>query len=290
MLAQRGRTSLHRYWGLTYDTVTGFQEEELVHRFREMLQECVRQRLMSEVPLGALLSGGIDSTTVVALMQGMLSRPVRTVSVGFDNAAFDETALAATSARLLRTDHHLITFTGDSMDDYPAALAAREEPLADATFVAVYKLFQACRQQGLTVVLTGEGADELLGGYHWHRADAVLRPWLRMPRVLRTMMASAPLERVGGDTGMRSQLILRRRASTVARRYLDWTGTDPRGIGNSLLSPMSKPFSQPEKGSTCWSPGLPMWPISRITLRSIRCSGCNPGPGWSIVSTTTSTI
>ena len=236
MLIQRGRSSLHRYWELSYDTVHGRSEAELIEQFRETLQECVRMRLMSEVPLGALLSGGIDSTTVVAMMQGMLSHPVKTVSVGFDVAALDEGALAVSSARLIGTEHHPITFTGDSMEEYPAALLAREEPLADATFVAVYKLFQACRQEGLTVVLTGEGADELLGGYHWHRNDARLHAFLRLPRAVRMLMASTPLDRVRGDAGMRTQRILRRSSATVAERYLDWMGSDPLGLGGGLLS------------------------------------------------------
>lgn len=236
MVIRAGRSSLHRYWELSYETAATRHESEIVDQFRNLMQECVRLRLMSEVPLGALLSGGIDSTTVVAIMQGMLSRPVRTVSVGFEDARFDESALAASSAGRLGTDHHPIIFTGDSMDDYPAALAARGEPLADATFVAMYKLFQACREQGLTVVLTGEGADELLGGYHWHREDARLAPLLRLPHALRSMIASAPLERIRGDSGRRARLILRRAYPTVARRYMDWVGPDPSGNGSPLLS------------------------------------------------------
>ncbi len=148
----------------------------------------------------------------------------------------DEAALADASARELGTDHHLVTFTGDSMDDYPAALAAREEPLADATFVAMYKLFQACRQHGLTVVLTGEGADELLGGYHWHREDERLRPFLRLLRALRAVLASAPLDRLRGDTGTRARRMLRRSSAPIARRYMDWIGPDPMDIGGQLLS------------------------------------------------------
>lgn len=237
LLVRRGVQSLHRYWQISFEADATRSESDTIERFRDLLHECVRLRLMSEVPLGALLSGGIDSTTVVAVMQGMLSRPVTTVSVGFENAAYDEATLAGASARQLGTDHHLVTFTGDSMDDYPAALAAREEPLADATFVAMYKLFEACRQQGLTVVLTGEGADELLGGYHWHREDERLRPFLRLPRVLRTALASAPLDRLRGDTGTRARRMLRRFSAPVARRYMDWISPDPMDIGSQLLSP-----------------------------------------------------
>jgi asparagine synthase (glutamine-hydrolysing) len=233
----RGVQSMHRYWRLTFAPDESRSDRETGERFAELLHECVRLRLMSEVPLGALLSGGIDSTTVVAAMQGMLARPVTTVSVGFERAAYDESALARTTARLLGTDHHPITFTGDSMDDFPAALEAREEPLGDATFVAMYKLFQACRQQGLTVVLTGEGADELLGGYYWHREDERLRRILRLPHAMRSMLASLPLGRLRGDAGIRMQRILRRDAATVPSRYMDWIGPNRPGDGASLLSP-----------------------------------------------------
>lgn len=236
LVAQDGRKSLHKYWDLSYDTVTSYSERDLVERFRELLAECVRMHLMGDVPLGALLSGGIDSTTVVALMADKNSGPVTTVSVGFDTPAFDETTLTIKSAGILGTKHHVITFSGDSMDDYPRALFYREEPLADATFVAMYKLFEACRQQGLTVVLTGEGADELLGGYYWHRSDAMVRPLLRLPRFIRLTLASSPFLRSRGEAGMRIGRMLRRTPSTLVERYQDWIGVDMFGLGDTLLS------------------------------------------------------
>lgn len=256
LLSRRGNTTLHEYWRLSYQPQARQATGDTIDQFRTILQESVRMRLMSEVPLGALLSGGIDSTTVVALMQTMLANPVSTVSVGFESASFDEAALAARTAQTLGTDHHPIRFTGDSMEDYPAALTAREEPLADATFVAIFKLFQACRQQGLTVVLTGEGSDELLGGYHWHRADALLRPLLRLPRPLRTGVGRLPLEQVYGDTGSRARRILLSSITALPARYGEWIGANHLRIGHSLLSRDLRTALQPDEPLdlfTSWS-------------------------------------
>jgi asparagine synthetase B (glutamine-hydrolysing) len=99
-------------------------------------------------------------------------------------------------------------------------------------FAAVYSLFQACRQRGLTVVLTGEGGDELLGGYYWHQGDAIVRPFLRLPYPLRIMLAASPIVRSRGEAGIRMGRILHDAPSAIHTRYQAWMSTgDPNVLG-----------------------------------------------------------
>lgn len=236
LVAKNGQISIHKYWELSYETAQPRSEVEIVEEFRELLYETIKMHLMSEVPLGALLSGGIDSTTNVALIQQSTTTPVQTVTVGFEASGYDEAEEAAASARALGTNHHLITFTGNSMDEYPKALYYREEPCADPTFATVYNLFQACRQRGLTVVLTGEGADELLGGYYWYRGDALVRPFLGLPYPLRVMLAASPIVHSRGEAGIRMGRILHDAPSAIHTRYQAWLDTGNPDVRNKLLS------------------------------------------------------
>ena len=114
------RISTHRYWELSYDTTNRVSEATIVEEFRTRLEDCVDTHLMSDVPLGALLSGGVDSTTMVAMMRSAIGKPFRTVTIGFEDEGLDETELAASSAREIGTEHHSVLFTGDSLAGYSA--------------------------------------------------------------------------------------------------------------------------------------------------------------------------
>ena len=193
-------------------------------------------RLMSEVPLGALLSGGIDSTVLAALMQRETEKSVKTVSIGFDIGADDETDLIMANAAALKTDHHHTSFTGNTLDEYPKAMFYMEEPLADAVFTTFYNLYQVCRKENLTVVLNGEGADELLAGYFWHRGEAWAAPFMRMPYLIRALVAQSPLVKARGEAGQRIGDLLRDAPRDVSVRYQTWLQTGQAGRGQTLLS------------------------------------------------------
>jgi asparagine synthetase B (glutamine-hydrolysing) len=122
------------------------------------------------VHVGALLLGGVDSTAIAAFMRNASKQPFKTVTLGFADESFDEMKWAEASARELGNDHHSIVFSGDSMDECRTALSFLEEPTR-AVQTGLYCIFRACRELGLKVVLTGEGADELLGGYSWHQGS-----------------------------------------------------------------------------------------------------------------------
>jgi len=228
LLAQADGFQIKPYWRLTYQENRLISEAEAAEQFLALLQESVQMHLMSEVPLGALLSGGLDSGALVALInrgQGLgvggqgseVGGRLKTVSIGFEDASYDESPLALALAQFIGTEHHPITFGPADFDLYPAVMGHLEEPQSSATALPIYKLYRACRQAGLTVVLTGEGADELLGGYHWHRGDALVRPLLGWPVALRRLLAASPL-----PMSAAARRVLARGASDIPTRYRDW--------------------------------------------------------------------
>jgi asparagine synthase (glutamine-hydrolysing) len=234
-----GKVSSHEYWTLSYEPTNRDAETAIVEGFRERLEDSIRTHLMSEVPLGALLSGGVDSTTTVAFMGRMLSEPVNTVTVGFAGASLDETELAKASARELGTEHHTVVFTHDTMADYPSVIRAQEEPFGRPTNAALYYLFKACREHGLTVMMTGEGADELLGGYGWHRKNQSGRlqsAISRLPLGLRRAFAGSGTLRAIGQSGRALLRSTRGEETRLHRRFAELIRIGDCDVGVDLLS------------------------------------------------------
>ncbi len=217
--AKDGALAVRKYWEISYDATNPGPEKAIIDEFRARLQESVDRHLMSDVSLGALLSGGVDSTAIVAFMRNTLRTPFKTVTIGFEEAGLDEAEAAATSARALGTEHHSILFTGDSMAEYPTVLRFQEEPSARPTHVALYHVFKACREQGLKVVMTGEGGDELLGGYSWHKSGFLDRALSNLPlSVSNAFAANSTLRRLG-QSGRTLARALRGVPTRIHRRY-----------------------------------------------------------------------
>ncbi len=219
MWVKDGNISPRKYWELSYQMTNPGSETAIIDQFRERLQECVDTHLMSDVPLGALLSGGVDSTTTVAFMGNTMRKPFKTVTLGFEDEGLDEAELAAASARALGTDHHSVLFTGDSMAEYPAVLHSLEEPAARPVHAALYHVFKTCRELGLKVVITGEGADELLGGYSWHQSGFLERALSRLPLSLRSTLGRSTRLRDLGQASRNWVRVLRGVPTQVHHRY-----------------------------------------------------------------------
>ena len=184
---EAGRTTETRYFLPADGAVRASAPEpaDPVGTFLEKLEEAVRIRMISDVPFGAFLSGGIDSSAVVALMARNSSLPVRTYSVGFGKSAYSELAYAKVVAEQFRTEHHELTVRQDHlMGHLPALVRFRDAPVAEPSDVPIYLLSVAARRT-VKMVLTGEGSDEVLGGYPKHvyerytGAYHVLPAWLR---------------------------------------------------------------------------------------------------------------
>ncbi|MGD0781388.1 MAG: asparagine synthase (glutamine-hydrolyzing) [Candidatus Aminicenantales bacterium] len=163
-----GRSVLRRYWKLSYRDkieVKGERgEAALKEEIIERLREAVRLRLRSDVPLGAFLSGGIDSSLIVALMAGLMDRPVKTFSIGFTNEEYDERVYARMIAEHYGTEHHEFVVTPDAQAILPELVWHYNEPFADSSAIPTYYVAEMARRH-VTVVLSGDGGDENFAGY-----------------------------------------------------------------------------------------------------------------------------
>src|SRR5580692_4391523 len=162
-----GETEEGRYWNLpaaAEQAAEGFTEGAAREQLRDTFDEAVRMRLISDVPLGAFLSGGIDSSSVVASMALQTKEPVKTFSIGFEEADFNELPLAALVAQKYRTDHHEMIVRPDSVDLVSKLVRHFDEPFADSSAIPTYLVSEFAAQH-VKVVLTGDGGDELFGGY-----------------------------------------------------------------------------------------------------------------------------
>jgi asparagine synthase (glutamine-hydrolysing) len=159
-----GRVEVHRYWRLGLSPDYSVSEAEWVERLRALLAETVRLHMVADVPLGAFLSGGVDSSTVVAFMARASATPVKTFSIGFDEADFDELAYARLVARRHGTDHYEMIVKPDVVEVLPRLAWQLDEPFADASVVPTYCVSRITRDH-VTVALSGDGGDEAFAGY-----------------------------------------------------------------------------------------------------------------------------
>jgi asparagine synthase (glutamine-hydrolysing) len=158
------------YWDLHFQTEDILDESEWIARFMEEFEEAVRIRFMSEVPLGAFLSGGLDSSAVVAMMGRITNQPVRTATIGFKEAAFDESQYAREIAKYLKTDHYERTVTPGKIETIEKLVWHYDEPFSDSSALPTYYVSKVARER-VTVALSGDGGDENLAGYRRYRLD-----------------------------------------------------------------------------------------------------------------------
>jgi asparagine synthase (glutamine-hydrolysing) len=161
---RQGTLRIHRYWELPAEERVPTSEAEAVETLRGVLRDAVRSHLMSEVPLGAFLSGGIDSSLVVGLMAEASSRPVQTFSIGFDDPRYDELEHARVVARHFGTDHHEFVVKPDALAIIDDLIGHFDEPFGDSSAIPTWYVSEMARRH-VTVVLSGDGGDELFGGY-----------------------------------------------------------------------------------------------------------------------------
>ena len=185
------------YWSLRDVALRGLEtplaatEAETIDRFDALLADAVQCRMYSDVPLGALLSGGIDSSTIVALMQAASNRPVKTYTIGFVEEEFDEAGHAARVAQHLGTDHTELRLTGEDVHSLiPRLPEVFDEPLADPSQLPTLLVSQLARRH-VTVALSGDGGDELFGGYdRYVHGGRMLPRVIRVPRAVRQRVAA----------------------------------------------------------------------------------------------------
>ena len=183
-----GRASERRYWQLPAQVDTSVSEREWTERVRAHLEESVRVQMVSDVPIGAFLSGGIDSSAVVAFMSAHSDRPVKTYAIGFEGGEaesyYNELPYARQVARKFGTDHHEIVVKPDVVSLLPRLLWHMDEPIADTAFVTTYLVSEFARRD-VTVILSGVGGDELFGGYRRYLGDHYAGYFNRLPGAVR---------------------------------------------------------------------------------------------------------
>jgi asparagine synthase (glutamine-hydrolysing) len=180
------------YWDVTYptDLTCHLTEQEISKRLRELLEEAVRRRLVSDVPLGAFLSGGVDSTAVVACMARLMQQPVKTFAIGFaDEPSFNELPYARLAASTYGTEHYEFVVRPDTMTLLPKLVSHYDQPFADSSALPTYLVSQLAREH-VTVALTGDGGDELFAGYERFVAARLAEGYGRIPLLVRAALVA----------------------------------------------------------------------------------------------------
>ena len=217
---------VERYWSLDYLPKTKFDEAEAIEALRDKLTEAVRLRMISDVPLGAFLSGGIDSSIIVGLMAQLSSQPVKTFSIGFEEAAYNETEHARRIARLWQTDHHEFIVKADALAILPKLVRHYGEPYADSSAIPTFYVSEMTRRS-VTVALNGDGGDESFAGYERYLGNRIAERANRFPGFA---FSAATLNKVLPDSlNPKNRLRQAKRFLAVAtepmaRRYGHWMG------------------------------------------------------------------
>jgi len=204
-----------RYWDLDYTHKVPITDEEALEAFEEKFNEAVRLRMIADVPLGALLSGGVDSSAVVAAMAKQSSVPVKTFSVGFEEESLNELPHAEQAARVCGTEHHPQVVTADVAEILPLMARHYGEPYADPSAIPSFIISRTAREH-VTVALNGDGGDELLGGYPRYRLS---RASLMTSRLLGPLFPAHSLVSIAADMSIRPEL-LSRILSRVVRDFV----------------------------------------------------------------------
>ena len=224
---KEGRIETTRYWQPDFSRKTKLNREEAGERAIELLRDAVRVRLLSEVPLGAFLSGGIDSSAVVALMSELSTAPVKTFSIGFDEQDFSELQHARRIANLVGADHHEFVVRPDVLEVLPTLVEHYGEPYADSSAVLAYYVSRESRRF-VTVALNGDGGDECFGGYERYVGMRLAEAYRKLPDFISKQVLLKTIERlpVQGrgrwNRTARARRFLRGASLPVAERYSQW--------------------------------------------------------------------
>jgi asparagine synthase (glutamine-hydrolysing) len=223
---QKGEIEIKRYWQPDFSQKLDISEQEAGERAIEILRDAVKVRLMSEVPLGAFLSGGIDSSAVVALMSQESSSPVKTFSIGFEEQDFSELHHARRVAEHIGADHHEFIVRPDALEVLPILVEHYGEPYADSSAVPTYYVARETRKH-VTVALNGDGGDESFAGYERYAAMRLAEQYHRIPAMLRDNVVRQAVELMPSSETKRSRVrdvkrFVEAASLPKAERYLRW--------------------------------------------------------------------
>ncbi|MES1955159.1 XrtA/PEP-CTERM system amidotransferase [Salinisphaera hydrothermalis] len=242
--AGNGEPRAEAYWDVDFATRAAPNEAAAADELHARLDDAVRMRLVADVPLGAFLSGGVDSSAVVSLMAGASDDPVKTCAIGFEEATFDESDYARRIADQYHTDHREHRISGDDFGLIDTLVDVYDEPFADSSALPTYRVCELARQQ-VTVALSGDGGDEDFAGYRRYRLHAAeSRARSRIPRAIRKPVFGAlgrlypKLDRA--PQFLRAKTTFQALAMDTAEAYCHSVSMVSEDIRDSLYSPAFK--------------------------------------------------
>lgn len=203
LILENSNLRIQRYWNIDFsEKIKVINEKQLTEDVFERLKESVRQRLISDVPIGAFLSGGIDSSIVVALMSEIMHEPVRTFSIGFGEDAYNELPYARQIAKLFKTDHKEFIVKFDALDILPKLVRHYGEPFADSSALPTFYLSKMT-SEFVKVALSGDGGDENFAGYDRYYALKLMKWFRHVPKTVRILSLKAL--NIGGESDIKSK-------------------------------------------------------------------------------------
>ncbi len=239
LVRDRRGTRTHQYWSMEFEPKLKLDRRDAAERVSELLTAAVRKRLVSEVPLGVFLSGGLDSSAVAAIMAGLSDAPIKTFSIGFDEPEYNELPYARRVARVLGSEHHEFVVQPDAVEVLPSLVQRFGEPFADSSVIPTSYLAAMSREH-VTVALNGDGGDELFAGYGRHLATRMVEDWQRVlpfRRWLKQVGDRLDSTRLSSHARQaRFARLFRAVSATRADRYRLWAGV----FGPDLIATLGR--------------------------------------------------
>jgi asparagine synthase (glutamine-hydrolysing) len=255
---KKGEIRIEKYWQPDFSKKIDISEQEAGEQAVKILREAVKVRLMSEVPLGAFLSGGIDSSAVVALMSEESSAPVKTFSIGFEEQDFSELHHARRVAQHVGADHHEFIVRPDALEVLPVLVEHYGEPYADSSAIPTYYVARETRKH-VTVALNGDGGDESFAGYERYAAMRLAENYHRLPELLRDRVVRQAIELIPSSEKKRSRVrdvkrFLQAASLPRAERYLRWVSVFNSEAKENLYSEKFRQETQNTNGGDLLAP------------------------------------
>lgn len=237
---KKGEIETQRYWTPDFSKKIKISEDDAIQETTRILRESTRLRMISEVPLGAFLSGGVDSSAVVALMAQESSTPVKTFSIGFEEQDFSELKYAKRVAEHVGAEYNEFIVRPNALEVLPTLVEHYGEPYADSSAIPTYYVSKETRKH-VTVALNGDGGDESFAGYERHAAMQIAEQYCRIPRSLRKLLFETPANLVPTSELKRSRFRDAKRFLQAANlpkteRYFRWMSTFNRDAKENLYT------------------------------------------------------